>query len=369
MVPPALSSQQQPPDLVDALRVQPVRRLVEDQQPRSAHQGGGQPEPLAHAQRVGPGRPPVGGVEAHLVEHLGDPSTPHGARAAIRGRWRRGGRGWPIPRGAGSPRSLDEGADLGQHRRAGRPASAGPAPRPPGRRQHQPEQHPHRRGLARAVRAEEAVDVALARRRGRSPSTARSSPVALGQARVRITGPSLTARQQLGAARLEDVGGHGAGEQEAAARPRSRDQHTDGSHRGQGAGAGLPRRTAPAAVPATDRRPTAQRQGDQGGRAAPVDADRARVVPGPGGETRQRRRQVEGRERVGGRRDVDGVLVARGSCPAAGLNAVVAGRAGRSSSTSSVVSTGRALAARRTPPPVAAGRWPGQPRGRRGRRW
>ena len=175
MVPPAFSSSSSRRISGDALRVQPVGRLVQDQQPRPAHQRGGQSEPLPHAQRVRPGRPPVGRVQAHLLQHVADP-VPAGAAAqrvgpggVQQGEVRRAGQ---VRVGAGT---LDQGADPRQHRTPGRRHRLAQHLGLARRRQHQPEQHPHRRGLARAVGAEEAVDVALGTSRSMA-STARSSP-------------------------------------------------------------------------------------------------------------------------------------------------------------------------------------------------
>lgn len=43
---------EQLPDLLNPCRVQPIGRLVQDQQVRFAGQGEGDPEPLLHPQRV-----------------------------------------------------------------------------------------------------------------------------------------------------------------------------------------------------------------------------------------------------------------------------------------------------------------------------
>ena len=66
--------EQQRADLADALRVEPVGRLVEHQQPRAAQQGVGQPEALAHAEGVGPDRPVVHAAEPDPVEGVLDPA-------------------------------------------------------------------------------------------------------------------------------------------------------------------------------------------------------------------------------------------------------------------------------------------------------
>ena len=62
------------PEVVDPGRVQAVGRLVEDEQLRVVEQGRGDPQALAHPERVAVDMVagPIG--EAHDVEHLGDPS-------------------------------------------------------------------------------------------------------------------------------------------------------------------------------------------------------------------------------------------------------------------------------------------------------
>jgi hypothetical protein len=55
-------------------RIEPVRRLVEDQELWLAEQGCGEAEPLAHAERVGP-HPPLGcAAQFDQLEHLPDPA-------------------------------------------------------------------------------------------------------------------------------------------------------------------------------------------------------------------------------------------------------------------------------------------------------
>ena len=122
-----------------------------------------EPEPLPHAERVGLHRALVAGVEPDLLEHLGDPGTPTGAPVATApaGGVEEGEVGAARQVRVGA-RPLDQGADPGQHRRR-RPRHRLAEQLGLARgRQHQAEQHPHRRGLAGAVGAEEAVDVALA---------------------------------------------------------------------------------------------------------------------------------------------------------------------------------------------------------------
>ena len=94
----------------DALRIEAVGRLVEDQDARVAEQRRGEPEPLAHAERV-LARAPVGGVRElderqDLVDartrqpgHGGQRAQVVAARAAPGGRPRP--RGWRRPCGRG----------------------------------------------------------------------------------------------------------------------------------------------------------------------------------------------------------------------------------------------------------------------------
>jgi hypothetical protein len=59
--------------LMNALWVQPVRGLVEHQEARGAHQGGGQPQPLPHAERVRPHRATADVREANPLQRVVDP--------------------------------------------------------------------------------------------------------------------------------------------------------------------------------------------------------------------------------------------------------------------------------------------------------
>ncbi len=122
-----------------------------------AQQGGGQAEPLAHAERVALHPAVPGHPEPDLVEHRGDPvpaaaaRRPHGVeqlevRPPAQVRVRRG--------------ALDQRADLREHRRGRARHRLAEHLGLAGGGEHQAEQHPDRRRLARAVGAEEAVDVA-----------------------------------------------------------------------------------------------------------------------------------------------------------------------------------------------------------------
>ena len=113
VVPRRVQLDEQVPDLPDAVRVEPVRRLVEHQQPGPVEQRARQPEALAHAERVGAHRAPVDRAEPDALEDLLDPPAPaRPVPAAPRARTRRAARGWSARTGAGrrpvprpSPRS------------------------------------------------------------------------------------------------------------------------------------------------------------------------------------------------------------------------------------------------------------------------
>ena len=161
--PRLVQSDEELPQIANPARVQAVARLVQNQQPRPAHQRGGQPEALPHAQRVGLDRPPAHPGQPDLLQRLVDPLTPGApggppARAGrVEQREVRPARQMRVGGGL-----LDQRADLRQHLAhvPGHPLA-----------QHldlaaggvdQTEQHADQCGLARPVRAEQAVPVALA---------------------------------------------------------------------------------------------------------------------------------------------------------------------------------------------------------------
>ena len=160
-------------DVADAGRVEPVRRLVEDQQVGALQQGGGDRQPLPHAERVA-----VGSGRAR-----GRSAPPAAAR-----RRQRFGAG---PIDAGQQREVAPPEKVGEKRGSSTTAptrsitsgSCAGTCRPKSR--HLPavgsgeaEQHPDRRGLAGAVGAEEAVHAAARHRRSRpSTATSRRPPV------------------------------------------------------------------------------------------------------------------------------------------------------------------------------------------------
>ena len=147
--PSAARRLQQVTDPADPLRVQAVDRLVEDEGRRVGQQRRRDAEPLSHAQGEAAG--PLAGdlVQPDHVDHLVDPAHPRC----------RGSR--PGPAGGCTPSARCAPHAPPAARRP--PAAASDAPRrarpstvtePDGRRV-ETEDHPHRRGLAGAVRPEE----------------------------------------------------------------------------------------------------------------------------------------------------------------------------------------------------------------------
>ena len=154
MVPRGVEGEQQVAHLPDALGVEAVGGLVEHQQPRLLQQRRRQSEPLPHAEGVA-ADPPVGGpAQPDLVERLADPGAAPapGTRAGAAHRVEERQVGPPAQVRVGR-RSLDQAAHLGSTRRAARGIGWSSTSMSPGGGEHQPEQHPHGRGLARAVGA------------------------------------------------------------------------------------------------------------------------------------------------------------------------------------------------------------------------
>ena len=184
VVPAAFSREQQLADLADALRVEAVGRLVEHQQPRLAQQGRRQPEPLPHPERVGLDRPATRRHRARPARARRRPAGVGCARPPVARPARVEQRaGWCARRGARTPPAPPPARRPTAARRARPRHRAAEQLDRPRRRQHQPEQHPDRGGLARAVGAQEAVDVALAARpgrRGRRRSASRNAWSARG---------------------------------------------------------------------------------------------------------------------------------------------------------------------------------------------
>ena len=163
VVPLAVELEQQLPDVPDALRVEPVGGLVEHEQRRPAHQRGSRARVAAAcpgsrsspaARRAG-SSPTCSSTSSIRARRRPRPRWPPGRR-------RRTARGWRGRTGAGRrpvPRPGRRPAGAPRRRCGHRLAEQLGLARG---RQHQAEQHPDGRGLARAVGAEEAVDVALA---------------------------------------------------------------------------------------------------------------------------------------------------------------------------------------------------------------
>ena len=148
--------------VTDPAGVEPVGRLVQDQQPGLAQERDGEPEPLAHPLRVA--ADPVTGPLAQLdeLEQLLDPAA---TVAAVEGREQLE---ILAPAQIGiEVRRLDEPGHaverFGQLVLRVAPEQTGR----PGVRAHEPEQDAHRRRLSGAVGAEKAVDVPVPDDRGR----------------------------------------------------------------------------------------------------------------------------------------------------------------------------------------------------------
>jgi hypothetical protein len=142
----------EPAHVAHASGVEPVRRLVEQQQPRPSEQRGGQPQALAHALRVAPDLVVAATGQLDDLQHLLDPFV---VPAAVQGREQVE---VPTPGQVGVERGrLDEAGHPVQrpHALGGRVAAEqlDVARGRPDQAQH----HPQRRGLAGAVRAEVAV--------------------------------------------------------------------------------------------------------------------------------------------------------------------------------------------------------------------
>ena len=90
---------QQDPHPADALGVEAVGRLVQDQGRRVAEEGGADAEPLTHAERVLPDQAPLRAGEAHSLEHVVSGPVAHAQQSSRRaaGSPGRSGRG-AVPR-------------------------------------------------------------------------------------------------------------------------------------------------------------------------------------------------------------------------------------------------------------------------------
>ena len=148
--PPRRASAGRSADPADALGVEAVDRLVEEQHRRVAEQRGGEPEPLAHAEREA-ADPPL--RDAAPGRRASSTSVHPAARAArcwppasAGGRRRAGRGGRPLASSSAPTRAAD-----GRARAYGRPSTSALA----GVGRVEPEDHPHRRRLAGPVRADE----------------------------------------------------------------------------------------------------------------------------------------------------------------------------------------------------------------------
>ena len=145
-------------DLVDAGGVEAVGGLVQEQQPRAAHERGGDSQTLLHAEREVPDELPLGlrVVQADDREGLVDAALGQAAQPShdLEVFARREVR---VAAGA-----LDERTDVAQHLEAVRRRHLPTEHRGgTGARVHEPQQHLHRGGLACTVWAQEPVDRAL----------------------------------------------------------------------------------------------------------------------------------------------------------------------------------------------------------------
>ncbi len=105
----------------DALRVEPVGRLVEHQRARVSQQRAGQAEPLAHAERVALHPPAAGAVQLDQLEHL---VHPPGRAGRLRSRARGGGCAPCAPGGTAGPRARRRARAPGRSARGtGRPST------------------------------------------------------------------------------------------------------------------------------------------------------------------------------------------------------------------------------------------------------
>jgi hypothetical protein len=148
---PALRGQrpQEPAQPSDALGVEPVDRLVEQQHRRVAEQRGGDAEPLLHAEREPSGPPVRHGFQPGEPQQLADPAAPD--PVALRDRQQMVVRGAP---GVQRVR-VEQRADLVQ-RADHVPVPAAADQRRAGGGPVQAEDEPQRGRLARAVRPQEA---------------------------------------------------------------------------------------------------------------------------------------------------------------------------------------------------------------------
>jgi hypothetical protein len=131
----------------DARRIQPIRRLVEDQQLRVSEERRRKPEALAHPERVGPDASPGHPAELDQLEHLLDPAERQAGRERERSQVvATAAAGMEVARLQDGTDELDRLLQLA--------VAAAEDERLPSRRLGQAQQQPERRGLAGTVRAE-----------------------------------------------------------------------------------------------------------------------------------------------------------------------------------------------------------------------
>ena len=129
----------------------------------AAHQRGGQAEPLPHAERVGADRPPVDARQADLLQGVVDAAAPGAPPPPGAGPAASSSRRLARPDRCGYAAGSSISAPISGRTRLTCRGTGSPEHRDrPARRVHQAEQHPDEGGLAAAVRAEQAVPVALA---------------------------------------------------------------------------------------------------------------------------------------------------------------------------------------------------------------
>jgi hypothetical protein len=149
--------------LTGALRVEAVRRLVQNEQIARAQQRRGNAEALPHAERVVAVPLARGRGKPDAVERVDDPAARCPCRDTSVGGVEPGQVG--VPRQVRvERRTFDQRANPGQHPRRVLDELLTEQSVRAGRWEDQPEQHTDRGGLPRAVRTQEAVD-----RAGRHP--------------------------------------------------------------------------------------------------------------------------------------------------------------------------------------------------------
>ncbi len=143
------------PDVVARLRVEPGRRLVEDQEPRPPDEAGAEVEAPAHAARVAAHHAVGGVLEAEPLERLGGTALGLASAEAVEAADH-------LEVLAAGERAVDRGELAGQadqraHARRVAHDVAAEHARAAGSGAEQRREHAYERGLARAVRPEQAL--------------------------------------------------------------------------------------------------------------------------------------------------------------------------------------------------------------------